>query len=346
METVESIIARHGAEEIVVEPYLPGGGFPLFLQPREPSLFQSSSDVRRWLAGVPFKEWLARAGAIVLRGFPIASTDDFIEVTGDFAPLASGYAGGNAPRETIKGSVMESTRAASSALLYLHQEMAYLPQFPDRLAFYCHLPSETGGETIVASIRLLQQRIPRDLFARVEQVGLRYIRNFRSPERPTGDPVLDDFHQTWLKAFKTGDREEINAVCEARGVAYQWQPDDSITMITDLPGVRKHPITGEPIWFNQLHTMAMRPPVASEQMYKAMNDLYDHSDMTRPYSVRFGDDAEIPDRDLDALYEAFNALTVAFSWRKGDVMFLDNYAAAHGRNPYAGARDVQVQLFS
>lgn len=333
-------------DEVTATPYGPGDGLPLFLEPAGDRLRTSPDEVQAWLSAVPFEQLLAEAGAVVLRGFPIRTTDDFMLVTKHLPPLDLGYAGGNAPREAVKGSVMESTRADSSVLLYLHQEMAYLPQFPNKLAFWCHVPSETGGETIIADMRRLQQRIPQHVFEKVRDLGVRYVRNFRSPERPTGGKVLDDFHPTWLQSFKTDDRDEINAICESRGVQYEWQPDDSITMITDLPGVREHPVTGEKVWMNQLHTMAMRPPVISQVLHDAMNVLYGNTDFTRAYRVRYGDDSPVPDDDLDAIYEAYDELTVGFPWQEGDVMFVDNYMTAHGRNPFTGDRDIQVQLFS
>ncbi|WP_183282819.1 TauD/TfdA family dioxygenase [Cupriavidus alkaliphilus] len=36
--------------------------------------------------------------------------------------------------------------------------------------------------------------------------------------------------------------------------------------------------------------------------------------------------------------------TYSWPWRDGDVMVLDNLQVWHGRNPYQGARDVQVAL--
>lgn len=333
-------------DEVVATPYADGDGLPLFIEPTSDRLRTSVADAQAWFAGLPFDEILAEAGAVVLRGFPVRTTDDFMLMTKHLPPLDLGYAGGNAPREAVKGSVMESTRADASVLLYLHQEMAYLPQFPNKLAFWCHVASETGGETIIADMRKLQERIPQGVFEKVRDLGVRYVRNFRSPERPTGGKVVDDFHPTWLQSFKTGDRDEINAICENRGVQFEWQLDDSITMITDLSGVRQHPVTGEHVWMNQLHTMAMRPPVISQVLYDAMNILYENTDFTRAYRVRYGDDSPVPDEDLDAIYAAYDELTVGFPWQEGDVMFVDNFMTAHGRNPFTGERDIQVQLFS
>lgn len=346
MTTVTSLDVL-GAD-VKVTPYEAGQGLPLFVEPAGDRLRDSIEEASSWLREhqEAFDRALADSGAIVLRGFPIGSTDDFQKLTEHLPTLQMGYAGGNAPRETVKGNVMESTRADKSVIIYLHQELAYNPQYPSRLAFYCSVASETGGETIVADVRKIEQRLPERLREAVREKGLRYIRNFRSPERSTGDPILDQFHNSWTSAFKTEDKAEVEAVCDARGVSWEWQPDGSITLVSDLPGFREHPVTGKTVWFNQLHTMALKPPVISPEMDAAMEQLYSSSDMTRPYVVQYGDGSPVEIEDLNAVYALFDELTVGFPWQSGDVMFVDNLHTAHGRNPFTGARDVQVQVFA
>jgi hypothetical protein len=39
-------------------------------------------------------------------------------------------------------------------------------------------------------------------------------------------------------------------------------------------------------------------------------------------------------------------LAVGFSWSHGDVLLLDNYLVAHGRNTFDGTRDIQVALMA
>ena len=48
--------------------------------------------------------------------------------------------------------------------------------------------------------------------------------------------------------------------------------------------------------------------------------------------------------DVMRLYPLLASLEVAFPWRQGDLMILDNFYTFHGRNPYTGHRDVQVAL--
>lgn len=345
---VSAVSVESLGDEVTATPYTGGRGLPLFLEPASDRLRSSADEVNRWLAehAEAFDRVLAEAGAVVLRGFPIRSTDDFQTIAKHLPPLEMGYAGGNAPREAVKGNVMESTRADPSVLIYLHQEMAYNPQYPTKIAFLCNVASETGGETIVADVREIERRLPPELAKGVKERGLRYIRNFRAPDRSTGNPDIDTFHNTWTGAFKTEDKDEVAAICDARGVLYTWQPDGSLTLLSDLPGYRKHPVTGEEVWFNQMHTMALKPPVITPELDKAMDEYYASSDMTRPFVVQYGDGGEIDSGHLDAVYALFDELTVGFPWQDGDVMFIDNLHTAHGRNPFTGKRDVQVQVFA
>jgi alpha-ketoglutarate-dependent taurine dioxygenase len=346
--TSTSISAALG-DEVTVTPYAAGNGFPLFVEPASERLKSSIDETVAWFAerADDFEQILADAGAVVLRGFPIDDTDDFASLTAHLPSLEHGYSGGNAPRKAIKGTVMESTRAHPSIVIYLHQEMAYLPQYPSKLAFFSRIAAETGGETIIADVRQLEARLPAELHAAVRDRGLRYIRNFRSPDRSTGDAVLDDFHNNWALAFKTDDRAEVEAACAARGVQYEWQKDGSITLVTELPGFRKHPVTGKTVWFNQMHTMAMKPPVIPPELDDLMNTVYSaDNDMTRPFEVQYGDGTSIPIEDLNTIYGILDELTVGFPWQHGDVMFVDNLHTAHGRNPFTGARDTEVQVFA
>jgi alpha-ketoglutarate-dependent taurine dioxygenase len=35
---------------------------------------------------------------------------------------------------------------------------------------------------------------------------------------------------------------------------------------------------------------------------------------------------------------------ISFRWERGDVLLLDNYLVAHGRNPYEGPRKILVAM--
>jgi alpha-ketoglutarate-dependent taurine dioxygenase len=47
---------------------------------------------------------------------------------------------------------------------------------------------------------------------------------------------------------------------------------------------------------------------------------------------------------MDALRDAYLQEQVAFEWRAGDVLVLDNMLTAHARAPFAGPRQVRVAM--
>src|SRR3954468_11851881 len=120
-------------------------------------------------------------GAIVLRGFPIRTAEDFDRVIGIWPAYARGYLGGNSPREVVTGKVLEATRMDASLRLPVHSEMAYLNQWPPRIAFFCRTPAARGGETIIADLRAVSRRLPTSISDRIAKLGIRVVRNYAPP---------------------------------------------------------------------------------------------------------------------------------------------------------------------
>ena len=60
--------------------------------------------------------------------------------------------------------------------------------------------------------------------------------------------------------------------------------------------------------------------------------------------MRCGDDTPV---DGDVLLETAKAMTeecVAFKWKKGDVLLIDNALVMHSRRPFAGARRILASI--
>ena len=69
---------------------------------------------------------------------------------------------------------------------------------PKQVAFFCHIPPTTDGETPIADVRVLQKRIPVDLFKAVQEKGILYTRSFRAPGQTIDAPQE---HQLQMNAF-------------------------------------------------------------------------------------------------------------------------------------------------
>jgi hypothetical protein len=224
-----------------------------------------------------------------------------------------------------------------------HQEMAYLPNYPSKLAFFCNVPAASGGATLIADVRRFEEAVDPRFRAQIKARGVRYARNFRSPDWSSGDAGLDTFHRPWTEAFGTQDKAEVEAECRAMGLECEWSANDSVTVIYVSPGFVKHPRTGREVWFN--HIPSQTPNVGNRDPERAA--LYEQHyapGVPRPYHTTFGDGTPFAAEDVMALYPILDRLEVDFAYQQGDLMLLDNFYVFHGRSAFTGHRDVQVAL--
>ncbi|WP_369055347.1 TauD/TfdA family dioxygenase [Burkholderia gladioli] len=352
--------ARLGADTVRCAPAVAGRSVPLLIEPVDPALAELYDSTGSSGATDAFVAWfrerradidtlLAEYGALLLRGFALPDTAAFGRLGALFAPYANGYTAGAAPRRQVAGDVYESTRMPPPFKIGLHQEMAYMPSFPRLLAFYCRKPADSGGETPICDMRRLTARLPAGLRERFAARGVMYLRNFAAPgdraERLAANPNLPfaEYHRPWDEAFGTAEREQAQALCEARGLGWRWLGDGSLTVSHVGPALRRHPRTGETVWFNQASAQHPNPRSMGDFSFRHLQRRY-AGRAAFPYEIRYGDGAPMPAADLDAVYDAFDAEEVAFVWRTGDLMIVDNMLVAHGRNPFRGTRDTQVML--
>lgn len=332
-------------DRVELTPYGPGDGVPLFVQPRDAELRDSAAVAAEWMRAneVALDDMLTQAGALIFRGFAIAETSDFAALFAHLPGFAPGYVGGAAPRGEVAPRVFEATQLAPSQVIGLHQEMAYMPHYPSHLAFFCRLAPVSGGETLIADMRKVTAALPSAFVEALDARGVLYARNFRDRETSTGSPYLDVYHIAWQNAFKTSDPGKALADCAAMGLDAHLRPDGSISAAYRARGLIDHPVTGERLWFNQIATQNMNPRNGGEQ-YPLFLAHYGE-DRPYPFAVGFGDGEPFPEDWMDALYAALDSHEVRAPWSCGDVLLIDNYRTAHGRNVFTGARDVQVSLF-
>jgi len=338
-----------GLGESVRTATLPGTTSPLFIESVDPVLANDLDAAVQWVGEHRrgLDDVLLTHGAYVLRNFPVVDTASFDSIIESYDSAVMDYSGGATVRGTVQGRIYEATRLPADLSLTLHQEMSYLPQWPGRLAFYCHVAAATGGETIIGDMRAAGAAMPAEFFKAIDQRGVLYCRNFRD-QGDTRHPILDTIHRTWQDVFLTDDKAIAEAGCVRMGLEYRWNDDGSLSTEFRTAGVIEHPATGERVWFNQIPAQTMRTKIERRfgPAIAPLIEEYYPPGRTRPTETWFGDGGAIDPADIDAVYDALDAVTVAFPWQAGDVMVLDNVLTAHGRNPYTGDRDVQVALLA
>jgi hypothetical protein len=319
-----------------------GEDLPLFVRPLEGALSTYEEALAWFIAHRPVIDEISTVvGGVVLRGFPIHSAGDFSQLAAQYPEPEFGYAGGATPRKGIEGRAYEATQLPPEGYLHLHQEMSYLPRWPARLAFFSMVPAETGGATIIGDMRRFTELVQGPFFDTVRDKGIRYVRNFRSPEWSTGNATADKYHRPWTEAFDTTDPATAERDITAMGMQFEWE-GESLTVTNVSPGIITHPDTGDELWFNQLAGMAETVESIGPERMEVNAQVY--ADRPRPLHCEYGDGSPIDSGDIVALYPKLREVTVGFPWQHGDVMVIDNLNTAHGREPYTGRRDTQVAL--
>jgi amino acid adenylation domain-containing protein len=316
-----------GLESLVTAaPLAPSLPLPIVVRPAhaEVVLHEWAGASGEWI-----DELLRRHGALLLRGFQLASLADF-ERFADAAcrELFADY--GDLPREALGERIYGSTPYPKEEMILFHNESSHLSRWPLRILFHCVKAAATGGETPLLDCRQIYRVMEPRLRDRFERLGLLYVRNF-----------ISGLDVSWQDFFKTGDRQEVERQCRELAIVCSWTPEGDLRTAQRRPAVAVHPATGDKIFFNQiqLHHHACLP----ERVRADLLALYGDEERL-PRSVTYGDGSPIEDavvHELSALYERE---AVAFPWQPGDIVLLDNMAVAHARRPFTGERKIVVAM--
>jgi pimeloyl-ACP methyl ester carboxylesterase/alpha-ketoglutarate-dependent taurine dioxygenase len=305
---------------------------------------------------------LTRHGAILLRGFDVDGARGFERVARAFEPVLQNDYLGTSPRNALTDYVFSASELPPYYPIPQHCEMSFVAHPPRRLFFSCLVPSAgAGGETPLADFRRVLADLPAEVRARFEAKGVRNVRNYAGPGGSGRFDRLDRWKlKRWDEMFGTTDPAAVARACAANGFDLTWKNDGRLRLVNVQPAVKKHPVTGEPVWFNhtQVFHLSAVPAeyrrIATRQgqlRYDGLARVADAmlamkrrrvSDDDQAMHATFGDGTPIPDADMDAVRDAIWKNMVFFNWRKGDVLVIDNDAVAHGRMPYTGERVVAV----
>lgn len=283
------------------------------------------ADVLTWLSteSEGFKNQLAKSGAVLFRGFPVKTAEDFDAFSvafgyGDFSYQASLS---NAVRINHTARVFSANEAPPDIEIFLHHEMAQTPISPEKIFFCCLSAAEQGGATPVCRSDLLyatfRERNPEwaTLFA---SLGLKYMMHM-----PGGDDPTSGQGRSWRSTLSVETVSEAEDKLAALGYTWQWQEDKSLLTRTPvLPAVKELP-DGSKSFYNQI--------IAAHLGWKSTGRRA--SEM-----LTFGNGDAIPVASLTELTSIAAEFTVPVMWQNGDVALLDNHRVMHGRYPYSGSR--------
>lgn len=275
------------------------------------------------------EERLQERGAVLLRGFGVAGTEELERLVTRLYDELLRYTDRVQPRTQVHRNVYTSTEYPPDQTIELHNESSYASEWPLRLFFLCEQPAPEGGATPVADGRRIAAGMDPEVRRRFEDKGILYVRNFGH-----GMGI------TWQEAYGTEDRDEMAAFCRRHHIELEWLDDGRLRTRARRPAFRRHPRTGELAWFNAAlssHVSTLDPEVREALLAElAPEDL--------PKNVYFGDGTPLGEEDLAEVRRLFRQESVEFQWQRGDVLLVDNMLAMHGRTPYRGPRKVVVAM--
>lgn len=325
-------------------PFAEGGGLPLFIEAQDTALQDDEAAALSWLADHQgaIDTLVTEVGAVVLRNFAIRGTEGFAKFADLYPGSGFDYSAGGSPRSAISGNIYESTHYDAQKPIRLHQEMAYLPHQPKILCFYCNVPAETGGSTTLGEMERFTRIAPEKLMNDISEKGVRYIYNYRAPGSTTGVPALDANHRTWVEAFYTEDKAQVEKACNDMGLGFEWLADGSLSTTCETEGLVTNPATGNKIWYNSIAPLAPAKNNFGEDMIAIVTQLYESNGLQRGVKLSHNNGDELDMEEVEKLYDLMESVSINFTWQARDVMLVDNLTVAHGRTPFTGARDVQV----
>lgn len=317
---------------------------PLVIEPSKNFTFQQTLDLIKANKDAIAKKLLS-FGGVLFRGFPIEGADGFnavIDALGLGQTLS--YVGGDTPRNKVKGKVYTSTEAPPSFMIPLHNEMSFIKYYPRHIYFYCDTPPAANGETTIADARSVYRSMNPEIKERFVQNGLKYVSNFYGQSKLLD--LVNRFqkaHKTWMDAFETTDKNEVESRCAANEFGYKWTNKNWLQVIYNTPSVIAHPETGERVWFNQAHLYDYNPRLLGFWKWVGTKMIYFRKD-TVMHEIYYGDGTPVPRKDLYEIMDVLEKETIKFPWKKGDMLVLDNVLAMHGRAPFEGKRRILAAL--
>jgi len=273
------------------------------------------------------------SGALLIEGLDIDSIATFGKVAGAMEEEFTDYIDISYQRRRLSANVYISTEYDAAFPIKMHNELSYANYWPSRLLFCCTLPSATGGETPLADSREVLRRLNPDIVKEFSAKKVRYVRNLHDGQ---------GLGPSWQDTFKTDDRKQVESYCIREEMKWTWKPDGGLKLEATRPPVRQHPRTGESVWFSVAELY--HPCHFEQEYYEALLAEADGDEEGLPLYSSFGDGTPIGNELVQEIIGTIEKQRQLRTWKRGDLLVLDNMLASHGRMPYTGKRQILTYL--
>ncbi|GKT51328.1 clavaminate synthase-like protein At3g21360 [Colletotrichum spaethianum] len=337
-----------------------GHALPYGLQARQndgncsaPTVAESAAALRALAESGKLQDLLDQHGAVLIRGVGHPSAETFSQLVG-----AAEQARGSRPhvqiglagkRTPLADNVWTANEGSPSTRFYQHNEYSRYTRFPSNIHFYCVKKAKKGGATPIANSAYVFEKVQARIPALVEEIrkrGLGMKMVFRAP----GDEAkVNQFNWAGKHSFGQellpGDdeatkRQKVEKQVRKLTSDFKWNDDGSLELTQHIPGIRRLPTSGRPVWFNGLvgrHGItrdigALDPPHIGRDGMTYLPCVY-------------GDDEPIPRELLNKLIEVIDEEEISLVLEEGDLLLVDNFQVSHGREPWEGDRQILVSMW-
>ncbi|KAJ6455817.1 hypothetical protein C8R45DRAFT_845497 [Mycena sanguinolenta] len=305
----------------------------------------------RWAETGALQKTLNAHGAILLRGLPVTSPDEFSQLLHTFGWTPHEDVGNPVKRKVFAPAVAKANEGPPSLYIAAHSEFGISNIFPSNICFWGSVVADEGGETPVSSSSWLLQRLIEEVpqFVKdLQEKGVTYT-IFHPADALSGDANGNGVLNAWGRTVVPSDSpEERKAKIEAEiqrispETTWKWNDDGSLFTLQRVPAFRKHPSTGLHGVFGNISSYYRgaigRGTVAPPHL--------DPTGFWKP-PPRYGDDSLIPVEYLDKLMSIIEDIRAAIKWEKYDVMIIDNLGTQHARLPWTkGSREILASLWN
>ncbi|KAK1434160.1 hypothetical protein QVD17_11078 [Tagetes erecta] len=293
--------------------YSDGVVFPVVLSPTTDAnvtyLQEAIRAEKPWLESL-----LKKSGVILFRGFPVTTASDFNDVIEAFGYPETPYIGGRASRTQVVGRVYTANETPPDKRIPFHHEMAYVPDSPTKLFFFCEEEPGSRGETPIVLSHIVYEKMKEKhpgFVAQLEEHGLTYVTiagDVDDPSSFTGS--------SWKSAYKTDDKNVAEERAAKLGTKIEWMGNTAKVITGPIRAIRFDEASQRKTWFNSLAGTYGVPKTDS------LNT-----------SVELGSGDPINDDAMKDLLKIFKEECVAIPWKKGDVLLVNNLTVLHSRWP-------------
>jgi alpha-ketoglutarate-dependent taurine dioxygenase len=269
------------------------------------------------------KKELSHTGALLFRGFPVTDAESYHDFFTAFGYRNFTYKESlsNAVRINYTELVFSANEAPKEVEIFLHNEMAQTPIFPNVISLFCERTAEQGGATILCRSDRVYQALAEaepELTEKLLTTGIKYTNTMPSADNPNSAQG-----RGWQSTLSVESVDEAEQKLHSLGYSWKWQSDGALSAQTKTLPAIKSLSDGRQVFFNQM--------IAAYQGWKGVRE-------NPSVGLCFGDDSEIPKAFLDTACAIAESNSFDLMWQDGDVAIVDNHLAMHGRRPYSGER--------